>query len=312
MPPGSQAITGSADREYAICAALLHNVGVTNPTTQGAPAEDVHTPPTGLRRRVHRVQQTFGTFTNWGPILLRLGGGRRFSSSLTFRTRTGLVISCPNVPGARVPMYEIFAEDCYHLTEFLGPAINEPLRVVDIGAHVGTFACELSRLAPQAQIHCFEPSPTTAGYLARNVAANGFASRISITEAAVTSEVGETRLIDNGGGSGLNHLASTRDDAAAGIAVQTTTFDAVSERIGGAQLVKIDCEGGEYDLVLGSSPKSWETVDRLVLEYHPHPRHGWAELRQWFADRGLEPVRVEPATPEQGTAWLARRGRGGA
>ena len=259
-----------------------------------------------MRRRVHRVQQTFGTFTNWGPILLRLGGGRRLSSSLTFKTRTGLVISCPNVPGARVPMYEVFAEDCYHLNDFLGAAINGPLRVVDIGAHVGTFACELSRLAPQAEIYCFEPSPTTASYLARNVAANGFSSRIHVTEAAVTSEVGETRLLDNGGGSGLNRLASTQDGGGEGIAVRTTTFDALVAEVGGPQFVKIDCEGGEYDLVFGSSPQSWDTVQHLVMEYHPHPRHNWAELRTWFAERGLTVDTDEPVAPGQGTAWLSR------
>lgn len=265
-----------------------------------------------MRRRVYRVRQTFGAFTNGASILLRLAGGRRLSSSLTFKTRTGLVISCPNVPGARVPMYEIFAEDCYHLESFLGSALKEPLRVIDIGAHVGTFACELSRLAPQAEIWCFEPSPTTAGYLSRNAAANGFSSRIHVTEAAVTAEVGETQLLDNGGGSGLNRLASTQDGSTGGIAVRTTTFDKVSADIGGAQLVKIDCEGGEYDFVLGSSPQSWDSVQRLVLEYHPHPRHNWAELRQFFADRGLAVVEDEPATPEQGTAWLARPGLSGA
>jgi hypothetical protein len=73
----------------------------------------------------------------------------------------------------------------------------------------------------------------------------------------------------------------------------------------------MDCEGGEYDLVLGSSPQSWDAVERIVIEYHPHPRHSWTELRQWFAERGLEVVQVEPCAPEQGTAWLARAGKGG-
>jgi FkbM family methyltransferase len=283
-------------------------MGVTNPSiAQHAPGTTGDKAPTArMRRRVHRVRQTFTAFTNWAPILLRLGGGRRLSSSLTFRTRTGLVITCPNVPGARVPMYEIFAEDCYHLSSFLGDAIGEPIRVVDIGAHVGTFACELSRLAPRAEIHCFEPSPTTAAYLARNAAANGFASRIEVTEAAVTAEIGETRLIDNGGGSGLNHLASTQEQSGDGIAVNTTTFDAITADVGGAQFVKMDCEGGEYDLVLGSSPQSWDSVERVVIEYHPHPRHAWPELREWFAERGLKVLQDEPCAPEQGTAWLTR------
>jgi FkbM family methyltransferase len=252
------------------------------------------------------VVQTLRTFTNWGPILAELLGGRRAAESLTFKTRTGLTISCPNVPGARVPVYEVFAEDTYHLTAFLGPALREPLKVIDIGAHVGTFACELARLAPAAQIYCFEPSPVTAGYLERNVVANGLTARIRVSRAAVAAKVGEAVLVDNGGGSALNSLAASSADS--GVAVPTTTFDAITEEIGGAQFVKIDCEGGEYDLVFGSAPESWRSVQRLVIEYHPHPEHDWAELRAWFAERGLEVADVDAATPQQGTAWLVRVG----
>jgi FkbM family methyltransferase len=252
------------------------------------------------------VAQTVRTFRNWAPVLAELGGGRRAADTLTFRTRTGLTISCPNVPGARVPIYEVFAEDCYHLSDFLGHALDEPLTVVDIGAHVGTFACELARLAPQAQIHCFEPSPVTAGYLERNIAANGLTGRVHVSRAAVTAKVGEAVLADNGGGSALNSLAGP--GAGSGVAVPTTTFDAIVEEVGGPQFVKIDCEGGEYDLVLGSSPESWRAAQRLVIEYHPHAEHDWAQLREWFAECGLEVADVEPAGPQQGTAWLVRSG----
>ena len=94
--------------------------------------------------------------------------------------------------------------------------------------------------------------------------------------------------------------------------MRTTTFDNLSEQIGGAQLVKIDCEGGEYDLVLGSSPQSWRSVERVVIEYHPHPEHGWDTLARWFADAGLTTVRIEPVAADQGTAWLSRAADGGA
>lgn len=241
-------------------------------------------------------------------MLLALSRGHGAEQSVGFLTRDGVRISCPNVPGARVPVFEVFAEDCYRLDSFLGPLLAQPVTVVDIGAHVGAFACQLAAKAPHARICCFEPSPTTADYLRRNVADNGFGDRITVSQSAVTARVGESILDDNGGGSALNNLVAATAGAP-GVPVRTTTFDAIVTELGGiADVVKIDCEGGEYDLVLGSSPASWRRVQRIVLEYHPHPGHSWAELRAWFAEQAFA-VRAEaPANQQQGVAWLERRG----
>ncbi|MDT4977723.1 MAG: hypothetical protein QOG98_3481 [Pseudonocardiales bacterium] len=260
-----------------------------------------------LGRRTHRVEQTIRTFTNWAPILGRLGGGRRLSEAVTFRTRTGLNITCPNVPGARIPVYEIFAEDCYELESFLGPLAGRPITVIDIGAHIGAFTCQLAATMPAASIYCFEPSATTAGYLRRNIAANGFADRVSVEVAAVSDTSGWGTLADNGAGSALNGLISDEASDAAATKVATTTFDDVVAAIDApVDVVKIDCEGGEYDAVLASSPASWASVSRVVLEYHPHATYGWPQLRDWFAELGLVPIRESASSPEQGAAWLVR------
>jgi FkbM family methyltransferase len=227
--------------------------------------------------------------------------------SLTFVTRGDQRISCPNRPGARIPIYEIYAEDCYRLDWFLGPMLHQPLRVLDIGAHVGAFACRLAALAPYAQLHCYEPSATTADYLRRNIAANGLQDRIAVVQAAISSRSGHALLADNGAGSALNGLAT----GGSGDQVETESFDDVAARFGPIDVVKIDCEGGEYDAVLASSPASWASVRRLVLEYHSHERHGWPELREWFAAAGLQVVRTRAESPLQGTAWLSREAAAG-
>ena len=58
----------------------------------------------------------------------------------------------PNVRGAFVPTYEVFAEDCYHLDWFLGDLARRPFHAVDIGAHVGTFACQLGTRLPAVTV----------------------------------------------------------------------------------------------------------------------------------------------------------------
>src|SRR5258708_696798 len=109
----------------------------------------------------------------------RVGRG---PESLTFNTRAGLTIECPNRPGARVPIYEIFAEDCYHFEWFLGPLAGRPIGVLDVGGQIGTFACRLAQLQSQATIRTYEPSPTSASVLRGTAVRNGFVDRVTAVQ----------------------------------------------------------------------------------------------------------------------------------
>jgi FkbM family methyltransferase len=264
-----------------------------------------------VRQRVHwarRVTQTPRTFTNWPEVLrdMALGRTAKGPRSLTFKTRSGVRIDTPNRPGARVPVYEIFAEDCYRFEWTLGPLLRRPIEVLDIGGHVGTFTVRLTQLHPQAQVNTFEPSATTAEYLQRNVTQNGVGDRVTVHQRAVSSVSGVAVFDDNGAGSGLNGLRSAGHSTGVATEVETVGFDDAVANVGApVDVVKIDCEGGEYDLVLNSKPESWATVQRVVIEWHPVDGHSWPELRDFFAGVGLE-VQDEDAVGQHGCVWLSR------
>ncbi|MGI8677589.1 MAG: FkbM family methyltransferase [Jatrophihabitans sp.] len=258
--------------------------------------------------RARRFAQTPRTFANWPTVLRDMALGRvgRGPASLRFQTRTGVRIETPNRPGARVPVYEIFAEDSYRFEWFLGPLLDHPVHVVDIGGHVGTFSIRLTQLHPHATVTAFEPSATTADYLRRNVAINGVGDRVAIVQRALAASSGRASFDDNGAGSGLNGLSSVGHATGTPTDVETTSFDdVVASAARPVDAVKIDCEGGEYDLVLGSSPTSWASVQRVVIEHHPVPGHAWSELRTWFASVGLK-EQDENFAGLHGCVWLSR------
>lgn len=264
-----------------------------------------------LRARVYwtrRLVQTPRTFTNWGPILrdMALGRSGRGPKELTFDTRSGIRIHTPNRPGARVPVYEIFAEDCYRLEWFLGPLLDRPIQVIDIGGHVGTFSVRLTQLHQRATVQTFEPSATTAAFLRRNVAQNRVADRVTVNEVALAATSGFAIFDDNGAGSGLNGLQSAGHSTGTATKVETIAFDeAVANAEAPVDVVKVDCEGGEFDLVLGSSPESWTSVKRVVIEWHPVEGHAWPELREYFERVGLM-VQDEDSFGQHGCVWLSR------
>jgi FkbM family methyltransferase len=250
-----------------------------------------------------RVRQTFG-FANGARVLADLGSSltpwRR--GELTFRTRDGLTIACPNHAGARVPVYEVFAEDAYRLAGLVAELPPRPV-VLDIGAQIGCFSLAVATRLPGAAVHAYEASPSTAGWLERNVRANGLADRVATYAVAVSDHDGTLELTDNVHGSALNGLTSTGGSR---VTVPCRTFAATVAAAGRVDLVKVDTEGSEYAIVLGSRPEEWSGVGAVVVEYHDVPGHGWSELAEFFSRAGLRETAHERATARQGTVWLRR------
>jgi FkbM family methyltransferase len=272
----------------------------------------------GIGYTSRRVVQTPRTFRNWPALLSSLAAEKvhRGAPTLTFHTRSGLRLQAPNVPGARLPLYEQFADDVYRLAWVLGPG-TDPVRILDVGAHVGAFATNVASARAGVAVECYEPSPSTAEFLRGNVEANGLDDRIRVHEAAIAATAGTAALDDNSSGSVHNGLVGeagrlVNGDDSAGhrhvIQVKTVSFDAAAEAGGPFDVVKMDCEGGEYALVYASDKRHWASVQRVVMEYHPVAGESWDELRAWFEGVGLRVMRDEtdPHAPGLGLAWLER------
>ncbi len=254
-----------------------------------------------LTRAVSRVRQTLADFDN-GPSILSAMVRRK--PELTFQVGDALTVTCPNVAGARVPVYEVFAEDAYRLAWFTGD-LRDEVSAVDIGGHIGSFSMAFATLHPRGRVQTFEASPTTLAFLDRNISGNGLADRVTVNNIAVSSQAGKLQFADNAGGSGLNGLTAPAGSTVIEIPCTTLTA-ALAQSADRVDVVKIDTEGAEYDIVLGSDPADWSDVQRVVMEYHPVDGHTWAELEEFFGSAGLSVVRHEPVTLRLGTVWLSR------
>ena len=262
----------------------------------------------------HRVAQTPRAFSNWPSLLSglvreKLGRG---PETLTFETRSGQRITSPNVPGARLPAYEQYAEDGYRLEWFLRSLKDQPMHGLDVGAHVGTFACHLAEVHPTATITCFEPSPGTAGYLQRNIDQNGLSGRISVVEAALSGETGTAVFDDHGGASVHSGLAQDHpvdDPHPTGTKVEVRTLgfdDAIAAEPHRSRSSSSTARAVSTRWPTGPRRRAGPRVQRVVLEYHDIPGESWADLRAWFAGIGLHLVAQKSERADLGLAWLSR------
>lgn len=250
---------------------------------------------------LERATQTVTGFANGPRVLADIA---RRTPVLQVRTKTGLDVRCPNVAGARVPLYELFVVDSYDMDNLLA-GLPEDLVVLDIGGHIGCFSMALATARPRATVHTYEASPDTASFLMDNVARNRLGARVHPNATAVSDHTGTLEFPAGQFASGLNGISNA--NVTGTISVPCVTFaEAVSNAGGKVDLVKIDTEGAEYPIVLGSKPADWSSVQRVVAEFHRVPGHEWTELRDFFAEAGLHVTRSEFGSAGYGMLWLDR------
>ena len=221
---------------------------------------------------------------------------------VTFEIKDGLRLVAPARDYQWWPIVEVVVDDCYRLP---GLALELPrltCRVLDIGAHVGAFSCALARAVPGAQVTAVEPSADRVAYLRRNVAGNDFGGRVTTVQAAVSGQSGRRLL------SPFGILEANPESDAGGEQVEVVAVEELlAASPGPIDLVKMDCEGSEYEIVASASAATLQRIERLLLEYHPAPPD---EIRQLFArlkQAGLTERWRQDSRPGQlGVVYLSR------
>jgi hypothetical protein len=86
----------------------------------------------------------------------------------------------------------------------------------------------------------------------------------------VAGHTGSRKLLVDSSAWLLNSLCR-HSTARQPLAVTCTTLDIILDEVGYCDLLKLDCEGSEYEILHGCSPETLSRVKRIVGEYHEWP-----------------------------------------
>ncbi len=198
--------------------------------------------------------------------------------------------------------YEIFVHGFYRHRGAQNP---ESVRlVVDMGANVGLSVLHFLHQYPNCSVIAFEPHPSHAAQVIRNLEFDGTRARVELHAKAAGAASRVMRLTDERSSSTLT------DDASPGtLPVETTDVFPLLEgkRI---DVLKMDMEGGEYE-VMADDRFPALNIGAILMEWHARadrPKGGhWCEERL----RGMGYMVGEIFTrPDHGMLW-AVRGEGG-
>lgn len=174
--------------------------------------------------------------------------------------------------------------------------------IFDVGAHEGIVAKRYRELFPDAMIHCFEPFPGSFTKLEQATSALG---PIELHAVALAEREGQAEFAVNRNSATNSLLASDtragvywRGDTPATVdklIVTTTTLDSFTaeQSIPRVDILKMDVQGGEYDVLLGAEDLlRRQAIGLIYMELITAPtyvgQHRAGEYLRLFETAGYE------------------------
>ncbi len=222
------------------------------------------------------------TVENWPRALVDHSGLSR--KAYVCRLRNGLRFHIrAGTDDSRV-FFEIHVRNCYGAAR-----IRPGAAVIDIGANIGCYALLAARHA--GRVLACEPHTDNLSLLRRNVELNRMIN-VEVIPCAVSACPGKALLIipDDDALGGRFSLHQGRGERTT--EVRSKTLDQIVEEAGLAEidLIKIDCQGSEYEILYGTSRDTLSRVRQIVVEcerFADHPRWSQEELAAFLERLGF-------------------------
>jgi FkbM family methyltransferase len=159
---------------------------------------------------------------------------------------------------------EVIFEDCYQILE----AIQPHFTIVDIGAHIGLFSCSAAKQASQGRVLAFEPFPENHQNLCKNITLNHLLHVQAINKAVCDPKPSRSLYIDPSN-TGAHSIFKSHEQNLC-IPSQTISLTEIFDtyHLDTIDILKLDCEGAEYEILLNTPVATLQKIKTIVMEQH--------------------------------------------
>ena len=220
---------------------------------------------------INRYFRLFKHIANPTEYIVRKG--ERHQRNLAFVTKPLPVHFLVSAPLYQV-FKELFMADVYEIDALVKTLPANPV-VIDIGANAGFFAIQLLSKIDRATLYAYEPMPANVATLRHTLQQNPrLQQSVRLFQMAVTgqpldhldlfAEAEENSQVVASMFAGFNENNTQK------ITVPCITLtDIIKENdLHSIDLLKVDCEGSEYDIFYHTAPELIQRVARMVIEVH--------------------------------------------
>ena len=186
---------------------------------------------------------------------------------------------------------------------------------IDIGGHIGWWTRLVKTRHPSARIAVLEPDSESFALLERNVGAEPGVSLYNAACGYIATPMQIIRHAENSGGVCLIRPEDAAGYVSSGWSLQESvrfvTLEAVVDGFAGApiDLLKCDCEAGEYDIFRNASFACLARIRNMVGEHHGTLELFWSEIGRRIEAAGFRLTTIphpDPNVKDLGMFWATR------
>jgi FkbM family methyltransferase len=141
--------------------------------------------------------------------------------------------------------------------------------MLDLGANIGYVSLRTLQRAPNVEIYAYEPNPSAAAMLRRNLQENGFSAHVFQEAVGGCESTIELKTVSPSTMSTAYSLHESQP-AVAHVQAPMVSLRQVLARVAAPNiwLMKMDIEGGEADALESVTPAELRRIENIFCEYH--------------------------------------------
>lgn len=197
---------------------------------------------------------------------------------------------------------EIFTLREYRIAEELIKTTGDT--IIDGGAHSGLFTLYARALNPLVPIVAVEPEEGNLALLKKHLSDNSVRG-VEVISGALAGTYGKKKLVLSE--DSHNHRLEMPGDEVNQVTavVQGYSLSDILKRCpsGMVGLLKLDIEGGEYDVFAGADAGVFSRIQAIIMEYHTIDGHRYGEVEQQLREQGFG-VQIFPSRFDKSMGFL--------
>tara|TARA_B100000929_G_C15452919_1_gene401796 strand:+ start:80 stop:853 length:774 start_codon:yes stop_codon:yes gene_type:complete len=179
-----------------------------------------------------------------------------------FETKTGLKIKIRTNSTDLMALTNVWMLNEYAVEDF---QLAKNDTIIDVGAHIGLFSLLVSQFCKTGKIFSFEPISDNFNLLMSNLKLN-HTENIHPFNLAVSKNTSSVDLFLSSDQSAHSIFSSDSEPTTVKSISLQRIFD--ENKISSCKLLKLDCEGAEYEIIDSLPLEYFDKIENIAIEYH--------------------------------------------
>jgi FkbM family methyltransferase len=257
--------------------------------------------PSKVARRLKLTPLVARKLASWPRFMYNYALGFVPNAPYSFRNHAQLKVG----RGVdHVPIIEIFLREDYGV-------VADGAVVLDLGANIGVFSVYAATTARGVRIYAYEPMADFYQLLQENIRLNQLGGVVKCFNCAVGSDTGARELFVDGTNFFFPTLVAPNGGGATHkVHVPCTTLAEIldANRLQRVDLVKMDCEGAEYEILYSTPARYFDQIEEIRLEYHnlDSDQRNVGAMAEFLRSRNYEITLTKAMTQTNGNLWARK------